>query len=183
MDGSYGHSNSILRKPVSFVNFGMHSRDNKKFTIKPGLDDHGVYFFREGVATNDHIIDTGLGDLSDFTLSKNASCQHGVSGATIASLKLALNSSQVKYVKIDMRSSQVSVANGSSGPFAKTVRGTISQYLELSEPGGWMKQPIAVRYGEECSLLLPHPLPKISITIEGLGTVVFLRCSNENLTA
>ena len=182
MDYNQGRTYTNKHKPVSFVSTGLQSSAAATVTVKPGLDCHGVYFFREDVETNEQIIDMSRFPLPRFTLSFDIANHYGLSAKTIENVRSALSASHPHNVKIETKLSKVSVENSRNGIFATTIRSAIDKYFETSQRSGWMKQPLAVTYGEEYSLLLPHPVPKITINIEKLGKVVFLQCYSSELT-
>lgn len=175
------YSNKPVCKPVSFVGTGLQTGALANITLKTGIDHQAVYFVRKEIDPAGLLIDTSLNDLANFTLPDAIIRQYGVTERAIKQLKTVLRASHNSHVSINVDQAEISVVEGSSRVFARTILGVTDKYLNTSEHGGWIKRPIAVTLGDECEILLPHPVPLISMFIECVGTIIFLKCYSNKM--
>lgn len=144
METKYKYHRVTVREPVSFIGVGLHTGKLAKITLKPSIDQRGIFFVRTDVTPGQGLIEAGWYNVSDTTLSTNLSNQFGVTVNTVEHLMSALIACGIDNVRIEVDGPEIPIMDGSAEVFVEAIMSTGKSYLKAPKQGIWIEQPVVV---------------------------------------
>lgn len=166
MDTNHRFYNSTIREPLSFTGKGMHTGGIVNVTLLPSYENQGVYFVRNDVDPARNIIYTSFQNVSDSKHSTYLSNQYGVAVFTIEYLLAALSVCRIDNVRIEIDSAEVPLTAGGAKDFVTAIHRVGVAYLHTSKQAIWINEPIAVRHGTKGAILIPNPVPRVTVRVD-----------------
>ena len=181
MENVYKYHQKTIRHPVSFVGVGLHTGIISKLTLKPSVDDRGIYFIRSDVKTGGNIIDADWRSVSDTRLSTNLTNQYGVTVSTVEHLMSALIACGIDCVRIELDGPEVPILDGSSEGFVTSIRSIGVKSMTQKKQRIWITKPLAITDGDKYAMLLPHSEARTTVCIDFPETVIGSQCYSTTL--
>jgi len=181
MDTTYKYNRATVRKPVSFIGIGLHTGKLTTVSLKPSIDQRGIYFVRTDAAPGQGVIDASWCNVSDTTLSTNLSNQFEVSVNTVEHLLSALIACGIDNVRIEVDGPEIPIMDGSAEVFVEIIRNAGKSYLKAAKQGIWIEKPIVVSEGDKYAMLMPHSVPRVSMCIDFPNTAIGSQCYSVSL--
>ena len=181
METKYKYYRVTVGEPVSFIGVGLHTGKVSKVSLKPSIDQRGIYFVRTDVNQGQGVIDASWNNVSDTTLSTNLSNQFGVSVNTVEHLMSALIACGIDNVRIEVDGPESPVLDGSAEVYVEAILSVGKSYLKSPKQGIWIEQPIVVSEGDKYAMLMPHSVPRVSMCIDFPGTAIGSQCYSVTL--
>ena len=181
MDTIYKYNRATVRNPVSFIGIGLHTGKLTTVSLKPSIDQRGIYFVRTDANPGQGVIEASWCNVSDTTLSTNLSNQYGVSVNTVEHLMSALIASGIDNVRIEVDGPEIPIMDGSAEVFVEIIRNAGKSYLKAPKQGIWIERPIVVSEGDKYAMLMPHSVPRVSMCIDFPDTVIGSQCYSVTL--
>jgi len=181
MDTNYKYHRTTVREPVSFIGIGLHTGQLTTVSLKPSVDEKGIYFVRTDVPAGQGVIDACWYNVSNTTLSTNLSNEFGISIATVEHLMSALIACGIDNVRIEVDGAEIPIMDGSAEVFVEIIRNGGKSYLKAPKQGIWIEQPIVVNDGDKFAMLMPHSVPRVSMCIDFPDTAIGAQCYSVTL--
>ena len=181
MDAMYKYNRATVREPVSFFGIGLHTGELTKVSLKPSIDQRGIYFVRTDAHPGQGIIDASWCNVSDTTLSTNLSNQYDVGVNTVEHLMSALIACGIDNVRIEVDGPEIPIMDGSAEVFVEIIRNAGKSYLKAPKQGIWIEKPIVVSEGDKYAMLMPHSVPRVSMCIDFPDTAIGSQCYSVTL--
>jgi UDP-3-O-[3-hydroxymyristoyl] N-acetylglucosamine deacetylase len=181
MEKKYEYYRVTVGEPVSFIGVGLHTGKLAKVSLKPSVDQRGIYFVRTDAAPGQEIIDARWYNVSDTRLSTNLSNQFGVSVNTVEHLMSALIACGIDNVRIEVDGPEIPVLDGSAEVYVEAILSAGKSYLTSPKQGIWIERPIVVSDGDKYAMLMPHSVPRVSMCIDFPDTAIGSQCYSTTL--
>jgi len=181
MEPNYKYHKTTVREPVSFIGVGLHTGKLTSVSLKPSIDEKGIYFVRTDVQPGQGVIDASWYNVSSTVLSTNLSNEYGVGVSTVEHLMSALIASGIDNVRIEVDGPEIPIMDGSAEVFVENLRSGGKNYLKAQKQGIWIERPIVVNEDDKFAMLMPHSVPRVSMCIDFPGTVIGAQCYSVTL--
>lgn len=181
MNTTYKYNRATIRKPVSFIGIGLHTGKLTTVSLKPSIDQRGIYFVRTDAHPGQGVIDASWSNVSDTVLSTNLSNQFGVGVNTVEHLMSALIACGIDNVKIEVDGPEIPIMDGSAEVFVEVIKNAGKSYLKSPKQGIWIEKPVVVSEGDKFAMLMPHSVPRVSMCIDFPDTAIGAQCYSVTL--
>ncbi|RDH85275.1 MAG: UDP-3-O-[3-hydroxymyristoyl] N-acetylglucosamine deacetylase [endosymbiont of Galathealinum brachiosum] len=181
MDTIYKYNRSTVRKPVSFIGIGLHTGKLTTVSLKPSIDERGIYFVRTDAHPGQGVIDANWSNVSDTILSTNLTNQYGVGVNTVEHLMSALIACGIDNVRIEVDGPEIPIMDGSAEVFVEVIKNAGKSYLKAPKQGIWIQKPVVVNDGDKYAMLMPHSVPRVSMCIDFPDTAIGAQCYSVTL--
>jgi len=161
-----------IREPVSFVGIGLHSGKPSAITIRPSVDNGGIYFLRKRVGPGGGLIPARWHNVHTSEMSTVLSNSQGVSVATVEHLMAAFSACGIDNAIVEVDGPEVPIMDGSAEPFTAIFERVGTQIQSSRRRAICIEETIEVRDGDKFAMLIPNPTPRITLSIDFPDSVI-----------
>lgn len=144
-----------IKNPVSFQGVGVHSGRSVICTLLPAPENHGIWFKRCDITSNDSMIPALWDHVVSTSLCTTIGNESGVNVSTVEHIMAALFALNITNLLIEIDGEEMPILDGSALPFYTEIkRAGVTQQNALRHTIRVLK-PIKVQHKETWALLEP----------------------------